>query len=73
MADAYYEQAEAGNWITISGSYDFPGYGVIDENDYLEIDYYGQTALGPGDGSGYMQLNIDDESLPQTDQTRIES
>jgi hypothetical protein len=72
-ADAYFEQAEAGNWVTISGTCDFPGYDVVNENDYLEIDYYGQTASGPGGGPGYVQLNIDDNSLPVSDQTRIES
>jgi hypothetical protein len=73
VADAYYEQAEEGNWITISGTCNVTDYHVESESDYLEIDYYGQTALGPGGGTGFIQLNIDDNSLPVSDQTRIES
>jgi hypothetical protein len=73
VADAYYEAAESGNWITITGEYNFTGYHVADENDYLEIDYYGQTALGPSGGPGYTQLSIDDDGLPAADQTGIVS
>jgi hypothetical protein len=71
VADAYYEAAESGNWITVTGEYNFAGYHVDNENDYLEIDYYGQTALGPSGGSGYMQISIDDDGLPAADQTGI--
>ena len=71
VADAYYEQAETGNWITISGTCNVPLYHVESENDYLEIDYYGRTAVGPSGGSGYMQLSTDDNSLQESEQTRI--
>jgi hypothetical protein len=72
-ASASFSKDAAGTWVTISGTYDFPGYTVIDPDDYLEIDYYGQTALSPGSAPGYLQLSIDDSGLAATDQTRIES
>ena len=58
-------------WITVSGSYNFPDYTVVDENDYLEIDFYGETKEKVN--IGYMLLSIDDDSLPIADQTRIEA
>jgi hypothetical protein len=72
VAAAYIGASEQGTWITKSGSYIFTGYSVVDENDYLEIDFYGETTLGPEDGNGYIQLVIDDDSLVEADQTRIE-
>ena len=50
----------------------FPGYTVIDENDYLEIDYYVESILGPDNDTGYLQLLIDDDTLGEANQTRIE-
>jgi hypothetical protein len=73
VASAFITQGAEGAWITLSATYDFPGYTVVDANDYLEIDYYGQTASGPGGAIGYMQLSIDNDGLPAADQTRIES
>jgi hypothetical protein len=73
VADAYLDKSEEGSWVTKSATYAFPGYTVVDENDYLEIDYYGETNLGPGDTSGYLQLSVDDKTLPTDDQTRIEA
>jgi hypothetical protein len=72
-ASAYVQPGEEGSWITVSGTYEFPGYTVTDQNDYLEIDFYAQTGYGPGGESGYMQLSIDDSSLPVDEQTRIEA
>jgi hypothetical protein len=73
VASAYVDKSDEGSWLTLNAYYDFPGYIVVDENDYLEIDYYGQTALGPDADSGYMQLSIDDNTLSVSEQTRIES
>jgi len=72
VASAFVNKSDEGVWITISGNYDFPGYTVVDENDYLEIDYYGQTTLGPNGNWGYMQLSMDDNTLPVSEQTKIE-
>ena len=73
VASAFINTGNQGVWMTLNGSYAFPGYTVIDGNDYLEIDYYGQTSQGPDGGPGYMQLIMDDSTLPVTDQTRIEA
>jgi hypothetical protein len=72
-APAWVDIGEEGTWMTLSATYAFPGYAVVDGNDYLEIDFYGQTNLGPGGDSGYLQLSIDDNSLPVSEQTRIEA
>jgi hypothetical protein len=72
-AEAYIDKTEEGVWLTKSATYAFPGYTVVDETDYLEIDYYGETELGPNGDLGYMQLRIDDNTLDETDQTRIEA
>jgi hypothetical protein len=72
-ATAWVGEGDQNIWTTFSGTYDFPGYAVVDGNDYLEVDFYGVSDSGPSGVSGYMQLNIDDDTLPITDQTRIEA
>jgi hypothetical protein len=61
------------SWVTISEDYNFPGYTVVDDTDYLEIDYYGKSnGLGPWwSNDNYIQLRIDDNTLDETEQTRI--
>jgi hypothetical protein len=72
-ADAYLTKDEAEIWVTKSGTYNFPGYTVIDDSDYLEIVYYGEVdSSGPQGGTGYMQIMIDDDTLAEDDQTRIQ-
>jgi hypothetical protein len=71
VAEALITRAQEGDWITVSGTYNFLGYMVVDENDYLEIAFYGQTKVNPN--AGYIQLSIDDNTLPIADQTRIEA
>jgi hypothetical protein len=54
-------------WSTISGTYDFQGYTVVDQTDYLEIDFYvHQTSR-----KVTFYLRIDDNTLTLADQTRI--
>ena len=73
VADAYLAKDECEVWLTKSATYDFPGYTVVDDSDCLEIVYYGEVDnQGPQDGPGYMQIMIDDDTLPLADQTRIE-
>ena len=72
-ASANYQMSEAGSWTTITGSYQFPGYTVVDTSDYLEIDFYAQTNSGPDGGTGNMQISMDDSNLPVNEQTRIEA
>lgn len=73
VAAAYFTTGDTGNWVTLTGTYDFPGYTVAGQNDYLEVDFYGQTGEGPAGGTGYMQVSIDNNSLPVDEQTRIQS
>ena len=56
------------SWSTIIGVYNFPGYVVENQTDYLEIDFYvHQTSKKVN-----FYLRIDDEELPSAEQTRIE-
>jgi len=72
-ADAYLERGEAETWLTKKANYNFQGYTVVDDSDYLEIVYYGECdRAGPDNGPGYLQIMIDDSTLPLADQTRIE-
>ncbi|OGO07234.1 MAG: hypothetical protein A2Y92_02480 [Chloroflexi bacterium RBG_13_57_8] len=72
-ASAFVDQDESGTWLTKSAAWACPGYTVVDEDDYLEIDYYGQTGQGSGGTGGYMLLRIDDISLSPDEQTGIEA
>ncbi len=73
VAPALINKGDEGIWMTLSATYAFPGYTVVDEDDYLEIDYCAETSLGPNGEYGYILLRIDDGTLPPEDQTRIES
>jgi len=65
--------ADPSDWQTISATYSFPGYHVVDDTDYLEIDYYGKSfGSGPQSSDANIQLRVDDSSLADTDQTRVE-
>ncbi len=60
--------ALSASWSTVSGTYSWTSYTVVDQTDYLEIDYYIQVTTGQGGQSVY--LRIDDSSLAVADQTR---
>jgi len=68
------ELATYDTWLTVSATYDFGEYTVVDDSDYLEIAYYGKSS---GDGAkrdgSYIKLAVDDDSLATADQTRIEA
>ncbi len=70
-AEAFLNKGEEGFWMTKSTTYDFPGYTVVDENDYLEIDYYVETNAGPNGEYGYLQLLVDDSTVSDNERTRI--
>jgi hypothetical protein len=60
------------NWQTLSATYSFPGYTVVDESDLLEIDFYGQsTGQGPSNYYNSINLDVDDTSLSASNLTRI--
>ncbi len=73
VASADFPPASQGTWVTLTGSYDFPGYTVIENTDYLEIVYYADVSNGPTGYSGSVNLRVDDESLDLSEQTRIEA
>jgi hypothetical protein len=58
------------SWATYSGTYSFPGYTVVDQTDYLEIDFYANVTASKAGKSAY--LRIDDNTLAPENQTRVE-
>ncbi len=44
-----------------------------ENSDYLEIDYYGNSAGWEPFDTCYLKLRVDDSGLAQSDQTRIEA
>jgi hypothetical protein len=57
----------AGSWLTLSGTYSWSNYTVVNQTDYLEIDYY-LHVTSAGNGTAY--LSIDNSTLAVADQTR---
>lgn len=54
---------------TLSGTCDWPGYIVVNETEYLEIDYYVDvSSASPG---AIAHLRIDDTTSVTSDQTRV--
>ena len=45
---------------------------MVNDTDYLEIDYYGNSENEGPDGASYLRLMVDDSSLPESSQTRIQ-
>jgi KaiC/GvpD/RAD55 family RecA-like ATPase len=54
---------------TLSGTYSWPIYTVVDETDYLEVDYYLNVTVANSGVTAY--LRIDDSSLDIVNQTRV--
>jgi hypothetical protein len=69
VAQAYFTSSNS--WIDISASYNFPGYTVVNDTDYLEIDFYGNSENDGPVGTSYLSLMVDDGSVPVSSQTRI--
>jgi hypothetical protein len=56
------------SYSTVSGTYSWTAYTVVDKTDYLEIDYYIEVTAVK---AGYLvYLRIDDNTLATADQTR---
>ncbi|MCW4017452.1 MAG: hypothetical protein NWF00_02015 [Candidatus Bathyarchaeota archaeon] len=53
---------------TLSATYSFTGYTVVDQTDCLEVDYFVDVSAA---GSTNAYLRIDDSTLPESAQTRI--
>ena len=62
----------ADDWTDIAAVYSFPGYAVVNDTDYLEIDYYADSAGDGPEGPSYLRLLVDDSSLPVSSQTRVQ-
>jgi hypothetical protein len=73
IANVSLMHTEVDTWLTKNASYDFPGYTIIEDSDYLEIDYYADMRSNGANTDGFLQLMIDDSSLGLTNQTRIEA
>jgi len=58
-------------WETLTGTYSWPGYTVVDQTDYLEVAYYIQVTTSQN--GKYARLLVDDGTLPLADQTKIEN
>jgi|GEM_PF-966816 len=50
-------------WQTITTDYYFPGYTVIADTDYLEIDVYADSSSGGPTDTGYISLDVDNISF----------
>jgi len=56
-------------WQTLTGTYGWAAYTVVDQTDYLEVAYYIEvTTL---QSSKQVRLLVDDSTLPLADQTKI--
>ena len=58
-------------WETLTATYEWPGYTVTDQTDYLEVTYYIEVTTPQSLKN--VSLLIDDPSLPITDQTKIQN
>jgi len=56
-------------YTTVSATYVWNSYTVVDDTDYLEVDYYAHVTSSQSGRNVY--LRVDDSSLAITDQTRI--
>jgi len=56
-------------WETLTGTYNWAGYTVVDSTDYLEVAYYIEVTTSQN--SKTVRLRIDDNTLPLADQTKI--
>lgn len=56
------------SWSTVSGTYAWADYTVVNQTDYLEIDYY--IDVSTAYAGRYVYLRIDDSALGLTSQTR---
>ncbi len=70
-AEVSISRTQQGSWRTLNATYNFANYNVVDQNDYLEIDFYAETKIQDDVDGGYVQLRIDDGSLALANQTRI--
>jgi len=57
------------SYSTLSGTYSWADYTVVDETDYLEVDYYIEVTSKRN--NEYVNLRVDDSTLAEANQTRV--
>ena len=57
------------SYSTLSGNYSWADYTVVDETDYLEIDFYIEVTTKKN--NEYVNLRVDDSTLAEANQTRV--
>ena len=60
------------SWQSVTGTVAFPGYTVVDQTDYLEIDLFADFATNASEEDVTVHFRIDDSSLAEADQTKID-
>jgi hypothetical protein len=58
-------------WYTLTGTYNWAAYTIVDQTDYLEVDYYIEVTTAQNSKS--VSLRVDDSTLALADQTKIEN
>ena len=58
-------------WQSLTAGYTFPGYTVVDQTDYLEIDLFAEATSNSSVSDVTVDFRIDDPILPEADQTRV--
>ena len=58
-------------WTTFTATYAFPGYTVLFDTDYLEIDLFAEATANSSTEAVSVDFRIDDSSLGTVDQTKI--
>lgn len=58
-------------WQTVSAVYYLPGYTIVDDTDYLEIDLFADSTNNTATSTVALSFNLDDSSLAVADQGRI--
>lgn len=69
VANSSFFSASANTWETISATFSWNTYTVVNQSDYLEVDFY--CVVTGAVANSRCSLLIDDGTLSVTDQTRI--
>ena len=59
------------DWQSVTGSYAFPGYTVVDQTDFLEIDLFADVTNNLSEQSASLDFRIDDPNVAGEEQTRV--
>ncbi|MCH8310524.1 MAG: hypothetical protein IIB17_08525 [Chloroflexi bacterium] len=60
------------DWQTLIGTFDFPGYTVVQSTDYLEIDLFAEATSNGSWLETTVDFDIDDPSIPPNNQTHLQ-